>query len=123
LEWELYLQWFNFLIPNKCLPPLGFIYLQTEPNVAYKRLKKRNRLAEKKISFAYLKQIHEHHEAFLMAKEGLLPELKNVPVLVLDCNEEFEGNPAKQHEMFEAVQDFMLQTQPAQPTQFISPTL
>lgn len=115
LEWGLYMQWFNFLIPNKCQPPLGFIYLQTDPDIAYTRIKKRNRLAEKKISLSYLKQIHDHHEAFLIHKEGLLPELKNVPVLTLDCNEEFEGNPVKMHELFEKVQDFMLQTQQCSP--------
>ncbi len=115
LEWGLYMQWFNFMIPNKCQPPLGFIYLKTDPEVAYARLKKRNRLAEKKISLTYLKQIHEHHETFLIEKEGLLPELKTVPVLILDCNEEFESNPAKQHELFEQVQNFMLQTQKTAP--------
>lgn len=113
LEWGLYMQWFNFLIPNKCQPPLGFIYLRTDPEIAYTRLKKRNRLAEKKISLTYLKQIHDHHEAFLIQKEGLLPDLKTVPVLELDCNEEFESNPEKLQELFDKVQDFMLQTQQA----------
>ncbi len=111
LEWGLYMQWFNFLIPNKCKAPLGFIYLKTDPDIAYARLKKRNRLAEKKISLSYLKQIHEHHENFLIHKEGLLPELKTVPVLILDCNEDFEDNAAKMQELFEKVQDFMLETQ------------
>jgi deoxyadenosine/deoxycytidine kinase len=106
-EWELYQQWFNFLIPNKCLPPRGFIYLQTNPEVAYKRLKKRNRLAEKKISFAYLQQIHDHHEQFLIDKTGIIPALKNIPVLVLDCNEEFETNPQMLQNHFYKITQFM----------------
>ena len=99
LEWALYNEWFNFLITNKCKPPLGFIYLQTDPELAYKRLKKRNRLAEKKISLHYLKQIHYHHEQFLLNQNSIVDELKKVPVLVLDCNQEFEENEQlfKQH--------------------------
>lgn len=112
LEWQLYLQWFNFLIPQKCVAPLGFIYLRTDPDIAYARIKKRNRLAEKKLSLAYLKQIHNHHEAFLINKEGVLPSIKEVPVLVLDVNKEFENSSTKLHELLEKVQDFMLQTQP-----------
>lgn len=92
LEWSLYEQWFNFLIPDKCKAPRGFIYLYVDPEVAYKRIKKRNRLAEKKITLAYLKQIDKRHEDLLINKKNILSELANVPVLVLDCNEEFETN-------------------------------
>lgn len=110
-EWYMYNQWFNFLIPKKCKPPHGFIYLQTDPIIAHKRLKKRNRLAEKKISPAYLRQIHDHHEAFLIHKEGLFQELKNVPVLTLDCNQEFESNEAQLQKHFNALQEFLNTTQ------------
>ncbi|MGE0206324.1 MAG: deoxynucleoside kinase [Candidatus Babeliales bacterium] len=111
LEWELYNQWFNFLIPQKCKAPQGFIYLQTDPEVAYKRIKKRNRLAEKKITFAYLQQIHEHHESFLIEKSGILPELKEVPVLVLDCNKEFETDAQELKKHMDAVENFLHITQ------------
>ena len=93
LEWQVYLQWFNFLVTGRCKPPQGIIYLKTEPEVAYERIKRRKRLAEKTISLAYIKQIHECHEDFLVHKKELLAELLEVPVLVLDCNEEFENNP------------------------------
>ncbi len=109
-EWELYNQWFNFLIPQKCNAPQGFIYLRVSPDVAYQRIKKRNRLAEKKITFSYLQQIHQQHEAFLMDKVGILPELKQVPVLVLDCNEEFETNQEKLEEHFKALASFLEKT-------------
>ena len=112
IEWLMYNQWFNFLIPKKCKAPHGFIYLQTNPTIAHKRLKKRNRLAEKKISPAYLRQIHDYHEAFLVRKNGLLQELKNVTVLILDCNEEFESNETQLKQHFDILQKFMLSTQP-----------
>lgn len=69
LEWSMYQEWFNYLIPQRCKAPQGFIYLRTTPEVAYKRIKKRNRLAEKNITFAYLKQIHDQHERFFYLKK------------------------------------------------------
>lgn len=110
IEWALYNEWFNFLIIGKCKPPLGFIYLQTDPELAYKRLKKRNRLAEKKISLSYLKQIHAHHEQFLLKQKTVADDLKNVPVLVLDCNQEFEENPVMFQQHVDAVTNFITQT-------------
>ena len=110
LEWEMYQKWFSLLIPNKCLPPKGFIYLRVSPEIAYERIKKRNRHAEKTLSFAYLKQIHRRHESFLTKKEGILPHLKRVPVLILNCNEEFETNPAQLHRHMHAIQSFLVQT-------------
>lgn len=109
-EWQLYEQWFSFLIPNKCQPPRGFIYLRVSPEVAYERIKKRNRHAEKTLSFAYLKQIHKRHEMFLLKKEGILPHLKRVPILILNCNEEFEQNPAQLHRHMHTIQSFLIQT-------------
>jgi deoxyadenosine/deoxycytidine kinase len=111
LEWQLYNQWFDFLIPGRCRPPLGFIYLKTDPEVSYQRLKKRNRLAEKRISLSYLKQIDQRHHDFLIEKKDLLPELQSVPVLILNCDEEFEADENKLQEHLARVQEFMAITQ------------
>lgn len=92
LEWQIYLEWFKFLVTGRCKAPQGFIYLRTDPEVAYERIKRRNRLAEKTISLTYIKQIHDCHEDFLVHKKDLLAELLQVPILILDCNEEFERN-------------------------------
>lgn len=111
LEWQMYNNWFDFLISNKCKHPLGFIYLRVEPDIAYQRIKKRNRIAEKNITFSYLRQIHTHHERFLINKEGVSNELKKIPVLTIDCNQEFEAdeNVLKNH--LDALQNFLLETQ------------
>jgi deoxyadenosine/deoxycytidine kinase len=92
LEWRVYLEWFNFLVTGRCKAPQGFIYLKVDPEIAYERIKKRDRDAEKTISLEYIKQIHQCHEDFLVHKKNLLTELKNVPVLILNCNEEFEAD-------------------------------
>ena len=110
LEWQMYTALFNFLIPNHCLPPQGFIYLKVDPTIAYERIKKRNRLAEKQITLKYLKQIDECHDQFLLQQHTMLPELKNVPVLVLDCNQEFEQNSSKFQEHGEQIRSFITAT-------------
>jgi len=107
LEWEIYSAWFATLIPGKCLPPRGFIYLQVTPEVSYERIKKRNRLAEKNISLKYLKQIYECHENFLIHKTDVIDEIKNVPVLVLNCNQEFESDPEYLKELLHKVELFI----------------
>lgn len=113
IEWDIYTQWFNFLLPNKCAAPKGFIYLKIDPEIAYERIKKRNRLAEKTITLQYLKQIHARHESFLLNDKHTLPHIANVPVLVLDCNQEFETDSAQLKNHLDAVQEFLKRTQPA----------
>lgn len=110
IEWHLYEKWFSFLIPHKCLPPRGFIYLRVSPEIAYERIKKRSRQEEKTLSFDYLKQIHKRHEMFLVKKEGILPHLKRIPTLILNCNEDFEENPAQLHRHVHAIESFFMQT-------------
>ncbi len=107
LEWQVYLQWFNFLVTGKCMPPQGFIYLRTVPEVAYERIKARDRSAEKIISLSYVQQIHDCHEDFLMHKKGLLAELVHVPVLILDCDKEFETDPEQFAVLAEEVASFV----------------
>lgn len=110
LEWNLYNQWFNTLVSTKCKAPQGFIYLQVDPEIAYKRIKKRNRLSEKKITLAYLKQIDACHEKFLLEKAGILPDLKKVPVLIIDCNQDFEDNSEILNDHCALVQNFVTNT-------------
>lgn len=106
LEWHLYNQWFSLLAPL-CQKPKGFIYLRTEPEIAYERIQKRNRNAEKNIPFSYIQDIHTHHEQFLIEKKEVLPELHDVPVLVLDCNNDFEDNVQEREHHFQSVATFL----------------
>lgn len=106
LEWQLYKEWFNLLTENKCMTPRGFIYLMVDPEVAYERIKKRNRYAEKTMSLGYLKQIHARHQEFLIQKQDMSPAFASIPVLTLNCNEEFEGNAENFEKHVKAVQHF-----------------
>ncbi|PKN03669.1 hypothetical protein CVU75_01055 [Candidatus Dependentiae bacterium HGW-Dependentiae-1] len=111
VEWHMYTDWFNFLVPNRCQNPLGFIYLRTAPDICYERAKKRNRSAEKTLQLSYLKQLHQRHDDFLIEKTQVIPQLKETPVLILDCDQEFEADSKKFQEHVAAVQKFLTQTQ------------
>jgi deoxyadenosine/deoxycytidine kinase len=113
LEWELYNQWFNFLIPAKCKPPHGFIYLRVDPKVSFKRIQKRARSEETSISLTYLEQLHDRHETFLIHKQDVLEELKSVPLLILDCNQEFEQDTRMLQQCFDHLVSFITQTTPS----------
>jgi len=110
LEWHAHNTWFNNLIPATCKPPLGFIYLHVDPIVAFKRIKKRNRHAEKNMTLQYINQIAQRHEDFLIKKVDILQSIKEIPVLILDCNEEFETNAENLAAHLEEVQYFMHKT-------------
>lgn len=110
VEWQAHNTWFNTLVPTSCKPPRGFIYLQVDPAVAYQRLKKRNRYAEKTVTLSYLEQIDQRHEELLIKKQNILESLKNVPVLTLNCNDEFETNADLLAEHLQSVQYFMHKT-------------
>lgn len=91
LEWELYKEWFEFLTAT-CRAPQGFIYLKVDPEVAFERIQKRKRASEDSIPLDYLQQLEHQHERFLSKKDDVVPLIHNVPVLTLDCNQEFEDN-------------------------------
>ncbi len=111
LEWHMYVDWFNFLVPTRCQAPLGFIYLRTAPDICYERAKKRNRSAEKTLQLSYLKQLHQRHDEFLIEKKDVIAQIKDTPVLILDCDQEFEADVKKFQEHVAAVKKFMLETQ------------
>jgi len=110
IEWSLHNEWFAYLT-STCRPPLGFIYLKVDPEIAYKRSKKRNREEEKNAEFQFFKQLGQLHDDFLIDKKHVSPEIKDIPVLVLDCNQEFEQNAAVLQSHLERVEAFMLDTQ------------
>lgn len=107
LEWNMYTQWFSWLVDNYVTKPDGFIYLQTDPKVCYQRLIKRNRHEESMVSLDYLQQLHGKHESWLVGKKDIAPMLKEVPVLVLDCNEDFELNKKQLEQLIEQIISFV----------------
>ena len=117
IEWNIYNNWFNFLVLQKCNSPRGFIYLSSDPQTCFERAIKRNRAGEEQIKFEYFEQIHEQHESFLIKKQDILNELKDVPVLVLDGSVEFEQDRDIHTYYLERIEEFLLNTQPTTPIQ------
>jgi deoxyguanosine kinase len=93
LEWKLYQDWWGWFVKHYTKKPSGFIYLQTPPQVCYERLLKRARSEESAVPLNYLSMLHTQHENWLIHKQGVDEYIKNVPVLILDCTQDFEDNP------------------------------
>jgi deoxyadenosine/deoxycytidine kinase len=108
-EWMLYQEWFDMLVTKAACIPQGFIYLRTNPAVAYERIKKRARGAEETMDYEYVVQLHERHEAFLIDKIGILPALAKLPVLTIDVDEDFEYNDVHRKLIIEQVDRFIQQ--------------
>lgn len=107
LEWKLYQEWFAWLVEGYVRKPSGFIYLRTRPEVCQERMRVRNRSEETEVSLEYLKLIHARHEDWLIHKKDLIDAVRDVPVLVLEVNEEFENVPARQREYIEKIAQFV----------------
>jgi deoxyadenosine/deoxycytidine kinase len=110
LEWQLYKEWFAFMSQHTCNKPRGIIYLAIDSDVAYKRVKKRNRHAEQNLTCAYIKQIGRRYEDYLINNRKDNEQLKNVPILILDANKEFESDKQLQQDYLDEVHAFMLKT-------------
>ncbi len=110
LEWQIYKEWFAWLVESHVPQPTGFIYLKTTPQTCHQRSLKRSRLEETGIAFNYLEALHKKHEDWLINKNELLGNIKNIPVLTIDCNDEFENNVTKQKEHVEAIKQFIEKT-------------
>ena len=59
IEYKLYQNYFKLIKPKH---PDIFIYLQTDPDICYERIKKRNRKCEQNITKKYVNSLHELYE-------------------------------------------------------------
>lgn len=107
IEWKLYQDWFTWLVEQYTPTPQAFIYLRTEPDICHERLMKRNRSEETGVSLDYLQRLHQKHEDWLIHKKEISDRLNTVPVLTLECNEDFEENPARQAHFIDAIAQFL----------------
>ncbi len=108
LEWQLYQTWFSWLVDTYVPKPDGFIYLRTKPEVCYERLQKRDRHEESSVSLDYINTIHQKHESWLIDKKDLSAQMEQIPILVLDCDSEFESDLQEQQRHVESVSSFIL---------------
>lgn len=95
----------------------GFVYMRTNPSTCQQRCAKRSRSEDAAIGLDYLSQIHARHEEWLLdgwrgtavSEPVDLTRTRTsagVPVLVLDCDREFEDDRARNAEVAQAVCGF-----------------
>lgn len=108
LEWNMYCKWHKWMIEEHTKIPAGFIYLKVDPNIAYSRIKKRGRFEESSISLDYLTLLNNCHEDWLINKKNVYNIISNIPVLVLDCNEDFEYNEDNWKILLKYVNNFII---------------
>ncbi|KAF6321020.1 deoxyguanosine kinase [Rhinolophus ferrumequinum] len=111
MEWHIYQDWHSFLLQEFAnrVQLHGLIYLQASPQVCLKRLHQRAREEERGVELAYLEQLHGQHEAWLVHKTTELhfEALLDMPVLVLDVNDDFSEDVTKQEELMKKVNTFI----------------
>ena len=106
LEWNLYQEWFSWLVEKHVVVPTGFIYLQGKPEICLDRLKMRNRHEEVGVSLDYLALLHQKHENWLVKKEEVASCVSDVPVLVLDRNVDWNVDVKEKDRLVGKVSDF-----------------
>ena len=110
VEWKIYNEWADFLIHSSCAPPKGFIYLRADAKTCFSRVQKRDRSSEKSLTIDYIRDINFWHDEFLVKKNNVTPLLKKIPVLVLDCNEDFVENTKNMEKHAKKVYSFLQKT-------------
>lgn len=93
--------------------PTGFIYLKTKAETSFERMIFRNRTFKDGIEMSFFSTLHDYHEKWLINKENIPVELKDVPVLVIDGEVDFINDQAKQNEIVNEVQAFITSLQGA----------
>jgi deoxycitidine kinase len=108
-EWAVYCDWHSFLVKYLKLQFDGFVYLRSEPEISLQRLQKRDRVEERGVPLDYLRSLHNKHDYWLKDKKNwpLLSVQRDVPVLILDCNVEFEDNPDRQKTLLDQLTKFV----------------
>ncbi|KAM9333306.1 deoxycytidine kinase 2-like [Pholidichthys leucotaenia] len=110
-EWNVYQDWHSWLLnhfePDVALD--GIIYLRAAPKRCMQRLLHRGREEERGIPLEYLEQLHFKHEEWLYHRSVRLDfeYLNQIPVLVLDVEEDFKNDSIKQEALLNKVREFL----------------
>lgn len=100
IEYNIYKRWFHWLTESFSIQSSCYIYIRTDPEVCYERVKKRSRSAEGVIPLEYLTDLHNKHEEWLLS----LPENE---VLILDGNRDFESDEDIFNEYVLKIREFL----------------
>ncbi|XP_056358779.1 deoxycytidine kinase 2 isoform X1 [Oenanthe melanoleuca] len=110
-EWSIYQDWHTWLL-NQFQSDIeldGMIYLRTTPQKCMERLQMRGRKEEQGIELEYLENLHYKHETWLHERTMRVDfeYIKEIPILVLDVNEDFKNDKIKQEYLIDKVKSFL----------------
>lgn len=74
---------FSKILINKSQVHLFAVYLRTSPEVVFQRMQNRGREEENSIPFDYIKDLHVHHEKWLLGNDSFV---KRDCLLVVDAD-------------------------------------
>jgi len=83
-EYSVLTGWYDWLETNMDISLDLIVYLQTHPEVAYERMRQRDRPEENQIPLSYIQLVHRYYEAWLGDQTLQKPP---APVLILNANE------------------------------------
>ncbi len=89
--------------------PAGYIYLRINPESAMNRIRQRGRAEEEALSMEFESTLCHFHENWLINKKDIAQEYVNIPVLVLDAEQNFKDDLNVQHLYVHQVQEFINQ--------------
>ncbi len=109
LEWNMYKKWFDWTIyrQNKRILPSGIIYLKVNPEISFHRINIRGRSEEKNIPIEYLNALSNKYDLLFLKKENIHECIKNIPILTINCDENFENNSKIWENMVYLIKDFI----------------
>lgn len=110
-EWSVYQDWHQWILDqfNPDLNLDGIVYLRAQPQCCMQRLLHRGREEEQDLPLEYLEQLHFKHEEWLHNRTLRLDfeYLKQIPILVLDVDQDFKHDRIKQEQLLDQVKDFL----------------
>lgn len=109
LEWNMYKAWFDWTISriNTQVLPAAIIYLKVSPEVSYQRINIRGRAEEKNIPIDYLEALNNQYDLLFLSKKNIHERIQNIPILSINCDENFENNSKVWENMVYLIKDFI----------------